>query len=152
VGDRTPARVLPLALLAALAVVAVVAVAAASQPKRYPVDWRRRYHLEHAHVQRLLRQLEHVRHVQAFASRRSLTPPAGGGWRARQIAAAETIGREAAADPWPNCPDPIWNGAPSWDVTVQCENSGNWLDSPGYYRCGLQFDPMWEIRFGRLCP
>lgn len=154
VGPGTLARVLPLALLAAFVAALAVAVAAASQPKRYPVDWRKRYHLEHAHVQRLLRQLEHARRVQAAGGRSPATPDpsASVDWRARQIAAAEVIGREAGSDPWPNCPDPIWNGAPSWDVTVQCENSGNWLDSPGYYRCGLQFDPMWEVRFGRLCP
>jgi hypothetical protein len=72
-------------------------------------------------------------------------------WRARQIAAAEVIGRESTGDPWPNCPDPF-DGGGSWDDTVQCENGGSWLDTPGFYRCGLQFDPMWERRFGRLCP
>lgn len=124
--------------------------------RSYPVDFRHRWILEkahrlrtntklkaeHAHVQRLLDELRRARHVQAHEI----------DWRARQIAAAETIGHEAGADPWPNCPDPIWNGAPSWDVTVACENGGDWMDSPGYYRCGLQFDPMWERRFGALCP
>jgi hypothetical protein len=76
---------------------------------------------------------------------------AGVDWRARQIAAAEVIGRESTGDPWPNCPDPF-DGGGSWDDTVQCENGGNWLDTPGYFRCGLQFDPAWEERFGRLCP
>lgn len=70
----------------------------------------------------------------------------------KQIRVAEIIGHESKTDPWPNCPDPIWNGASSWQVTVNCENGGNWLDSPGYYRCGLQFDPGWEKIFGRLCP
>jgi hypothetical protein len=72
-------------------------------------------------------------------------------WRARQIAAAEAIGRESAGDPWPNCPDPF-DGGGSWDDTVRCENGGSWLDTPGYFRCGLQFLPAWEQRFGRLCP
>ena len=27
---------------------------------------------------------------------------------------------------------------------MNCENGGNWLDSPGFYRCGLQFHPTWE--------
>lgn len=70
----------------------------------------------------------------------------------KQILIATKIGRESRSDPWPNCPDPIWNGARSWSVTVACENHGSWLDSPGYYRCGLQFDPGWERRYGRLCP
>lgn len=116
--------------------------------RRYRVNWRRRYHAEHAHVQRLLRQLERARHVQAHA-------PVATDWRARQIAAAETLGREADAagtDPWPNCPDPYDHAGASWDDTVACENSGSWLDSPGYFRCGLQFEPMWERRFGELCP
>jgi hypothetical protein len=70
----------------------------------------------------------------------------------KQIQVAEIIGHESARDPWPNCPDPIFNGAPNWQATVNCENGGSWLDSPGYYRCGLQFDPGWERRYGRLCP
>lgn len=72
-------------------------------------------------------------------------------WVARQIAAATVIGRESGGDPWPNCPDPFDGGGSWWD-TVQCENGGSWMDSPGYYRCGLQFEPGWERRFGRLCP
>lgn len=85
-------------------------------------------------------------------ARRWRTLQAHEDWRSRQIAAAETIARESAVDPWPNCPDPYDGSGASWDDTVRCENNGNWLDSPGYYRCGLQFDPMWEARFGRLCP
>jgi hypothetical protein len=61
------------------------------------------------------------------------------------------IARESGGDPWPMCPDPF-DGGGSWNDTVACENSGNWYDSAGYYRCGLQFDPIWERRFGRLCP
>jgi hypothetical protein len=39
------------------------------------------------------------------------------------------------------------------ELRVACENGGDWLDSPGYYRCGLQFDPMWERHYGRrFCP
>lgn len=73
-------------------------------------------------------------------------------WIAKQIRVAEIIGHSSSSDPWPNCPDPIWNGAASWQDTVNCENGGNWYDSPGYYRCGLQFDPAWERIYGRLCP
>lgn len=74
-------------------------------------------------------------------------------WIHKQIAIATKIGRESRADPWPNCPDPIWNGPRyTWQDTVNCENNGNWYDSPGYYRCGLQFNPGWERVYGRLCP
>lgn len=83
-------------------------------------------------------------------TRAALAPPRYD-WVALQIAAANVIGRESAGDPWPNCPDPF-DGGGSWSDTVACENNGNWMDSPGYYRCGLQFDPSWENRFGRLCP
>lgn len=72
-------------------------------------------------------------------------------WVARQIAAANWIGAHSARDPWPECPDPF-DGGGSWQDTVNCENTGNWYDSPGPYRCGLQFDPMWERKFGKLCP
>ncbi len=83
-------------------------------------------------------------------TRRALNPPAD--WAAIQIHYATLIARGAGSDPWPNCPDPYFNGA-SWQDTVNCENNGNWLDSPGYYRCGLQFDPMWERHYGRrFCP
>ena len=70
----------------------------------------------------------------------------------KQIWAGNILGRESAGDPWPNCPDPYDGGGYSWTDTVNCENGGNWLDSPGFYRCGLQFHPNWETRFGRLCP
>lgn len=99
--------------------------------------------------------------------RRTL-PPAPW-WIAAQIRAAEKIGAagdRARTDPWPNCPDPYDHAGHSWIDTLACENRayfeahGNtpeaWLDSPGYYRCGLQFDPDWERPpphgFGRLCP
>jgi hypothetical protein len=103
----------------------------------------RRWQQEQTHRKRITRQLERVRTVQAHVEV---------DWRSRQIAAAEVIARESGGDPWPNCADPYDGSGASWDDTVQCENTGNWLDSPGYYRCGLQFDPMWERRFGRLCP
>lgn len=33
-----------------------------------------------------------------------------------------------------------------WQQTVNCENSGSWNDSPGYFMYGLQFDPTtWRI-------
>lgn len=71
-------------------------------------------------------------------------------WVSKQIAAATVIASESDGDPWPNCSDPFDGG--SWTSLVNCENSGSWYDSPGYYRCGLQFDPSWERRFGPLCP
>ena len=98
-------------------------------------------------------QLARARHVAAVSAPAALSPAAGAAyWEQKQIAAAETLGRESAGDPWPNCPDPYDGSGSSWQDTVDCENGGDWLDSPGYYRCGLQFDPMWETRFGRLCP
>lgn len=72
-------------------------------------------------------------------------------WIAKQISVANMIGAASGGDPWPNCPDP-YDGGGSWQSTVNCENGGNWYDSPGYYRCGLQFDPMWEQKYGQLCP
>ena len=98
-------------------------------------------------VERLRRRLT-VRRLQA----RQPSPITLTGWRAKQIQAAETIARESSGDPWPNCPDPHDGSGASWDDTVACENGGDWNDSPGYFRCGLQFEPMWERRFGRLCP
>ena len=86
-------------------------------------------------------------------------------WAARQIEVAEKIGADARRrglpSPWPRCPDPYDLKGHSWWDTVKCENRAYWerfrdgrvwLDPPGYYRCGLQFDPMWERKFGRLCP
>lgn len=79
----------------------------------------------------------------------------------KQIRVATIIGHAARHDPWPNCADPIWNGAANWSITVACENRyyhevygypREWTDSPGKYRCGLQFDPMWERIYGQLCP
>lgn len=78
--------------------------------------------------------------------------PAAPWYVSKQIWAGNILGRESRGDPWPNCPDPYDGSGSPWQGTVNCENSGSWLDSPGYYRCGLQFDPHWEIRFGRLCP
>lgn len=75
-------------------------------------------------------------------------------WINKQISAANSIGAASHAnggDPWPNCPDPF-DGSGSWQDTVNCENTGNWYDSPGYFRCGLQFKPSWETVYGRLCP
>jgi hypothetical protein len=93
----------------------------------------------------LMRELRQTRHALYPIHDRT------GYWIARQIWAANQIGSSSAGDPWPHCPDPH-DGRGSWQDTVNCENGGNWMDSPGYYRCGLQFDPMWERRFGRLCP
>jgi hypothetical protein len=85
-------------------------------------------------------------------------------WAKRQMAVAEKIGRggdDGGTDPWPNCPDPYDHAGHSWLDTVKCENTRYWqlyrdervwLDPPGFYRCGLQFDPMWERKYGRLCP
>lgn len=72
-------------------------------------------------------------------------------WIAKQIRAARWIGSHASRDPWPNCPDPF-DGGGTWYATVACENYGIWYDTPGFYRCGLQFHPMWERKFGQLCP
>ena len=98
---------------------------------------------------------------------RQTAPPVVEGidsWARKQIAVAEKIGRGGDAggtDPWPNCPDPYDHAGHSWFDTVKCENTRYWqlfrdqrvwLDPPGYYRCGLQFDPMWERKYGRLCP
>ena len=91
------------------------------------------------------------RHLAAHKARRGVCAPATPWYISKQIWAANILGRESSGDPWPNCPDP-YDGGGSWYDTVACENTGNWLDSPGYYRCGLQFDPGWERRFGRLCP
>lgn len=86
--------------------------------------------------------------------RAQLAPPAPpvGYWVSRQIAIATKIALGSSKDPWPHCPDPYDGSGSSWYDTVQCENGGNWYDSPGYYRCGLQFDPGWETKYGRLCP
>jgi len=80
-----------------------------------------------------------------------------GYWANVQILYATKLARDSRADPWPNCPDPgprdNQGAGHSWHDTVACENGGNWLDSPGYYRCGLQFDPGWETHYGvRFCP
>jgi len=86
-------------------------------------------------------------------------------WIARQIEVAEILGRDGdnqGTDPWPNCPDPYDHRGHSWIDTLACESPtlfakyGNtpkgWLDPKGFYRCGLQFDPGWEDRYGKLCP
>lgn len=117
---------------------------------RYQVaSYRRQLAREKQHRARLQAELRRhlARRVQAHARETD--------WRAKQIAAAEKIGQGGDAggtDPWPNCPDPYDHRGASWDDTVACENSGSWLDSPGYFRCGLQFEPRWERVYGRLCP
>lgn len=86
-------------------------------------------------------------------------------WISKQIAVAEKLGAagdQAGTDPWPNCPDPYDHAGHSWIDTLACENRGYyerfgntpdaWRDSPGYFRCGLQFKPSWESVYGRLCP
>lgn len=77
--------------------------------------------------------------------------PSANYWIAKQIRVATIIGSEPGSNPWPNCPDPFHDGA-SWTDLVRCENHGSWYDSPGYFRCGLQFEPMWERKYGQLCP
>lgn len=86
---------------------------------------------------------------------RRITP--AGYWANVQILFANKLAWSSSNDPWPNCPDPgprdNQGAGHTWYDTVACENNGNWLDSPGYYRCGLQFDPMWERHYGRkFCP
>jgi hypothetical protein len=83
---------------------------------------------------------------------RALRPPVTN-WAAIQMRYGDRLAADSAGDPWPNCPDPHDGSGASWQDTVNCENNGSWLDSPGYYRCGLQFDPMWERYYGRrFCP
>jgi hypothetical protein len=84
-------------------------------------------------------------------TRRALNPPTD--WAAIQMRYGNMLARASSGDPWPSCPDPHDGSGASWYDTVRCENNGSWLDSPGYYRCGLQFDPMWERFYGRrFCP
>jgi hypothetical protein len=89
-------------------------------------------------------------------------------WVRRQIEVATILGKDGDAqgtDPWPNCPDPYdhHKHGHTWRDTLKCENRAYaeiygvwnpkaWLDSPGYFRCGLQFEPRWEHRYGKLCP
>lgn len=74
-------------------------------------------------------------------------------WALIQIRFATYIAKDAEIDPWPNCPDPYFQPGSTWHDTVNCENGGNWLDSPGYFRCGLQFEPRWEEYYNvRFCP
>lgn len=41
-------------------------------------------------------------------------------------------------------PQPVVNTS-SWQETVNCENGGNWNDSPGFFMYGLQFHPdTWQ--------
>jgi hypothetical protein len=159
-------RLLPLLLVVALVAAAALALgnvstAPAERRVHHLVRWEvyqrehrvstklgRRVRALRRHVRLLRVQLERARHVQAVR----VVHVDSTDWRAKQIAAAETIARESSGDPWPSCPDPYDGSGGSWDDTVRCENGGSWLDSPGWYRCGLQFDPAWETRFGRLCP
>lgn len=97
---------------------------------------------------------------------RATRPEQGAWWVEKQIRIAEKLGAEGDrqnTDPWPNCPDPYDHRGHSWIDTLACENVAffqtygptdprSWLDPPGYYRCGLQFKPSWEDKYGRLCP
>lgn len=47
--------------------------------------------------------------------------------------------REALVRLAPPPPPPV--SVSPWQQTVDCENSGSWSDSPGYFYLGLQFDP-----------
>ena len=97
---------------------------------------------------RFMRLIWKVRHWRAHEAPSRCTP-----WYiTAQIRAGNILGSESAGDPWPNCPDPYDGSGSSWQGTVACENGGQWTDTPGFYRCGLQFHPAWENRFGRLCP
>lgn len=90
--------------------------------------------------------------IELLETRRALRP-AVTDWAAIQMHYGNRLAADSAGDPWPNCPDPHDGSGSSWYDTVQCENGGSWLDSPGYYRCGLQFDPMWERHYRRrFCP
>lgn len=94
----------------------------------------------------------HTNLLAHYSAKLAPPPPTMNYWIVRQMNVAATIARSSGGDPWPNCPDPYDGSGASWYDTVSCENGGNWYDSPGYYRCGLQFDPGWEIKYGRLCP
>lgn len=84
-------------------------------------------------------------------TREALRPPTPD-WIELQIWLAEKIG-PLHDDAWPNCNDPFDSRQFTWQDTVNCENQGSWYDSPGYYRCGLQFDPGWERKYHiRVCP
>jgi len=41
-----------------------------------------------------------------------------------------------------------------WRLLAQCESSGNWRDTAGYYEGGLQFAPRtwWSFKGGRFAP
>jgi hypothetical protein len=85
-------------------------------------------------------------------TRRTLRPKVTD-WAAIQMHYGRRIALASAGDPWPNCADPFDGSGASWQRLVNCENGGSWLDSPGYYRCGIQADPMWERYYGRrFCP
>ena len=87
-------------------------------------------------------------------------------WVRRQIEVATILGTDGqrqGTDPWPNCADPFDSPRYTWRHTLACENRATverlgvwdpraWLDPPGYFRCGLQFEPRWERRYGKLCP
>lgn len=85
-----------------------------------------------------------------------------GYWGSIQIYYATRLATEFPGNHWPNCPDPFDGTGASWVDTVRCENRGMfekyglptaWLDSAGFFRCGLQFHPMWERHYGRkFCP
>lgn len=71
--------------------------------------------------------------------------------RARNIAAAESIAAAALRgrlpDPWPNCPDPVFDGSRwSWDDTKACESRGyGWDGDPPGFFCGpLQIHPRYH--------
>jgi hypothetical protein len=94
-----------------------------------------------------------LRHAGDGSSADSANSRSESGWAAVQMMYGNRLAADSAGDPWPNCPDPHDGSGASWYATVACENNGSWLDSPGYYRCGLQFDPMWERFYGRrFCP
>jgi hypothetical protein len=84
---------------------------------------------------------------------RPATLPTYASWVAVQMKYATLIAQASSRDPWPNCGDPFDGSGASWQTLVNCENGGSWYDSPGYYRCGIQADPMWERHYRvRFCP
>lgn len=94
------------------------------------------------------------------ALRPRAAPAVGGDLRSKWIAAGEWLAQlaqnEGYPDPWPNCPDPYFDGS-SWDATAACEGGGNWAlgvthGASGTYCGPLQFHPGWwailRSRFG----
>jgi hypothetical protein len=94
-----------------------------------------------AHLRPYALKVEGIRYRRALRAADRCLPYGG---RDGNIAAAEYVAAQGG-NPWPNCPDPLRDGA-SWDDTKRCESPGySWnVDPPGYYCGPLQLDPkLW---------